>query len=331
MCEERKKHFLERPVRPEEAKTHAAHVAREEQCFSSLAPYEARFNKDVCDFTESEFDLYAIENLYASSYMARYHKITALKRYLNWCAEEGFISKSREYSHPVHHACEDPDSTKTAIRREFFASFEHFNEFVMSIVEWEEFISMKMDMAAFTLIFYGFTREEAASIKRSELEISEDKQTAWIRNRKIDNPDAVSYLEQVEEQSEFYGYFKIGSHHYDLLSFCDNEYLLRNNTTNHKNSDPDSAMTTQVFTKMSSRMNRHINRSVERGEKKFSTNQLWKSGRFCELYEIEKEYGISEVYSKCCRIFGKSDSPSERARLVKTYKAWREAFYNDTE
>ena len=323
-----KEAFLNRESQPGKESVHNQHIIRESACFDELAPFEKKYGKDVSEFTESEFDDYAINCLYAISYVPKYYRISSIKRYLHWCYSKKYISRSQEMLHPVYHLSENSDAYAAAIRKEMFASFDHFNEFILSIVPWDEFDSMKMDMAAFTLIYYGFSREEAALIERDEITLSNDGSILYIRNREIDNSDAIRYLLQVAKQSTFFGYFKIGPRHFDELKFCDNQYLLRKSITNQKNAIQDECLTTQVFTKMANRVNRKIQNSIECGNKKFSTAQLWKSGRFYEIYKTELNKGIPAAYSNCCEIFGMKDDSSTRTKIMQQYVVWRNTFYD---
>lgn len=324
---ERKKSFLNRQIMPGEEAIHAQHLSQEKKCFNDIHKFEQRFHKDLCYFSESEFDEYAIDYIYAYSYMSKYFKISAIKRYLKWCRQQGYISRAQEVFHPVYHMSDDSNASILAIRNEMFASYDHFNDFICSVIPSDELISMKMEMAAFTLIYYGFQRDEAALIERSELRLEND--ILYIRDKVIDNKNAIMYLMQVVNQSCFLGHFKIGQRYYGELKYCDNKYLLRKSITNQRNAIEDEPIVTQTFTKMSNRISKHIKYSVENSNKKFSTIQLWKSGRFYELYQLEQKEGMHSVYSNCCKVFGVSEDDSQRSRRVQEYVTWRSAFHEN--
>lgn len=128
--------------------------------FKRCKPYEEKYGKDLCEFTSPE-----IENMLKTiSYNATTTLVGDINQYAvytDWCLAQGFVPDSQNHFREINRK----DATRyinKATRRRGFVTPEQ-------IKQWEKVLNNSSDKVLLWLVFYGFTYEEIAKIRESDL------------------------------------------------------------------------------------------------------------------------------------------------------------------
>lgn len=199
-----------------------------------ISVFENRFQKDLSDFSDEEYEIVFIEWIRGAS---AYHSgmiISKIKTYIEWCLTEGYISPKK--CQDSMNCLEVLESTRT-LKGEDLSNvsladkinktsvdfvFENEDEFFKYITTIFQEGRYAMIAALCTLLYYQFTPEEAVELEKTDV----DEGNREVAGRRIDNEYAweiilrardLRYYISMKEQKEI---------------IVDSKYLLRNTVRN---------------------------------------------------------------------------------------------------
>lgn len=199
-----------------------------------VSVFENRFQKDLSDFSNEEYEIMFIEWIRSTSTFHSGTIISKIKSYMEWCVEEGYISpkKCQDSLNCIEilesaktFRGENPSNSSLADKINKSSVdfvFENENEFFKYITTIFQEGRYTMIAALCTLLYYQFTPEEAVELKKTDI----DEENREVAGRKIDNEYAwdiilkardIRYYISMKEQREI---------------IVNSEYLLRNTVRN---------------------------------------------------------------------------------------------------
>lgn len=199
-----------------------------------VSVFENRFQKDLSDFSDEEYEIMFIEWIRGTLTFQFQMTFSRIRTYMEWCLTEGYISP-RKYQDTLNclgilesaGSLKGEELSKIALADKIdqssvdfvFESEDEFFKYITSIFQEGRYTMLA---ALCTLLYYQFTPEEAVELKKTDV----DEENREVAGRKIDNDDAWEIILSAKNLR----YYISMKDQREMIS--NSEYLLRNTARN---------------------------------------------------------------------------------------------------